>query len=158
MRWRIATSLALLGIAGIPAVSDAASASRHAHSAASVHVSVKPRTGSPSAHFAISFRAGVSTGLVGTLDRSYRVAVGAAKRSGCESSTSTVAPASGQGAMVHVTLSPRKRTAWCTGTYQGQVWLDQATRCGPPLAQVACPQFVIRPQMVGTFTFRVTRG
>jgi hypothetical protein len=158
MRWRIATSVALLGIAGVPAASDAARSSARAHAATGLHVVVKPHTGSPSTHFAISFRAGASTGLVGTLDRSYRVAIGATRRSGCESSTSTTAPAAGQGAMVRVTLSPGKRTSWCTGTYQGQVWFDQAERCGPPLTQIACPQIVIRPQKVGTFTFRVTRS
>jgi hypothetical protein len=153
MRWRLAAAIAILGIAAVPAVSDAT----QAHPAAAMHVAVKPGTGSPRSHFAVSFRAGVQTG-VGSLIRSYRVTAGAAKRSGCQSSAGDTAPAAAQGAMVHVTLSPGKRSSWCTGTYKGQVTLYQSVRCGPPLAHIACPQIVIRPQVVGTFSFRVKRG
>jgi hypothetical protein len=154
MRWRLAVAaIAVLGIAGVPAVSDAI----QARPATTMHVAVKPRTGSPSNHFAVSFRAAVQTGA-GSLIRSYRVTAGASKRNGCQSSASEIAPSAAQGSMVHVTLSPGKRTAWCTGTYKGQVWLYQAVRCGPPLASIACPQIVIRPQVVGTFSFRVARG
>ncbi|MFZ0376817.1 MAG: hypothetical protein WCD11_31180 [Solirubrobacteraceae bacterium] len=153
MRWRLAAAIAVLGIAGIPAVSNA----MQAHPATAMHVAVKPRTGSPDSHFAVSFRAGVQTGP-GSLIRSYRVTAGATKRNGCQSSATEPAPSAAQGAMVHVTLSPGKRSAWCTGTYQGRVWLYQSVRCGPPLADIACPQIEIRPEVVGTFTFRVTRG
>jgi len=145
--------MAVLGIAAIPGVSNA----MQAHPAAAMHVGVKPRTGSPGSHFAVSFRAGVQTES-GSLIRSYRVTAGASKRSGCQSSAAQTAPAAAQGAMVHVTLSPGRRSAWCTGTYKGQVWLYQSVRCGPPLAHIACPQIEIRPAVVGTFSFRVTRG
>jgi hypothetical protein len=153
MRWRLAAAIAILGIAGIPAVSNATPA----HPATAMHVAVKPGTGSPRSHFAVSFRAGVRTGA-GSLIRSYRVTAGATRRSGCQSSASLTAPSAAQGSMVHVTLSPGKRSAWCTGTYHGQVLLYQSVRCGPPLAQIACPQIEIRPQVVGTFTFRVKRS
>jgi hypothetical protein len=153
MRWRLAAAIAILGIAGIPAVSDA----MPAHPATAMHVGVKPGTGSPGSHFAVSFRAGVQTGA-GSLIRTYRVTAGVTKRNGCQSFASVIAPTAAQGSMVHVTLSPGKRTSWCTGTYKGQVWLYQAVRCGPPLASIACPQIEIRPQVVGTFSFRVTRG
>jgi hypothetical protein len=153
MRRRLAAAIAVLGIAAIPAVADA----MQAHPANTMHVGVRPGTGSPGTHFAVSFRAGVQTGA-GSLIRSYRVTASVAKRSGCQSSAAEPAPSAAQGAMVHVTLSPGRRSAWCTGTYHGQVWLYQSVRCGPPLAHIACPQIEIRPQVVGTFTFRVTRG
>jgi hypothetical protein len=153
MRWRLAAAIAILGIAGIPAVSDATPA----HVANTMHVGVKPGTGSPGSHFAVSFRAGVETGP-GSLTRSYRVTASTAKRNGCQSSASAAAPSTAQGSMVHVTLAPARRSAWCTGTYKGSVTLYQSVRCGPPLAQIACPQIVIRPQVVGTFRFRVNRG
>jgi hypothetical protein len=153
MRWRIAAAIAVLGIAGIPAAADAVPA----HATSTMHVAVSPGTGSPSRHFAVSFRAGVATGQSGDVIRSYRVTAGAAKRTGCQSGAAVSAPATAKGAMVRVTLSPGKRSAWCTGTYKGQVWLYQTVRCGPPV-DAACPQVLIRPQVVGTFTFRVTRG
>jgi len=145
--------MAVVGIAGIPAVSDAAQGR-----AAAVPVTVKPPTGSTSSHFAVSFRAGVRTGQSGLLTRSYRVDAGTGKRTGCQWSTSAPASAAAAGATVRVTLAPGKRSAWCTGTYHGQVWLYQTVRCGPPLGDIACPQIAIRPQVVGTFSFRVTRG
>jgi hypothetical protein len=152
MRWRVAASIAVLGIAGIPAVSDAAQAS----TGSALRVAVKPHTGSTKAHFAVSFRAGVRTGLSGSLIRSYRITAATAKRTGCRWSVSTTAPTAAQGATVRVTLWPGSRSAWCAGSYRGQVWLYQSVRCGPPVD--ACPQIAIRPQVVGTFTFRVTRG
>ena len=152
MRWRIAAAIAILGIAGIPAIAQAV----EAH-ATSTHVTVKPGAGSTGSHFAISFRAGVATIPNGSIIRSYRVTASAAKRSGCQWSAAESAPSAAKGATVRVTLSPGTRSAWCTGTYKGQVWLYQTVRCGPPV-DAACPQVVIRPQVVGTFTFRVTRG
>jgi hypothetical protein len=153
MRRRVAAMIAVLGIAGIPAVSDAAQRS----AAAAMHVGVKPATGSTKTHFAVSFRAGVKTGLSGSLDRSYRVTAGTTKRTGCKSSVSAPTPAAAQGATVRATLSPGGQSVWCAGSYHGQVWLYQSVRCGPP-ADIACPQIEIRPEVVGTFSFRVTRG
>jgi hypothetical protein len=152
MKWRIAAFIAALGIGGIPAVADAVQAQP-----AAMHVTVKPGTGSPRSHFAVSFRAGAQT-ATGSLVRSYQVTASAAKRTGCLSSASATAPAEAKGVMEHVTLSPGNRPAWCTGTYHGQVSLYQTERCGPPAAALICPQVEIRPQVVGRFTFRVTRG
>jgi hypothetical protein len=153
MRWRIAVAIAVLGIAGIPAVADGV----QVHATSSMHVSVSPGTGSTSRHFAVSFRAGVATGQSGLMVRSYRVTASASKRSGCQWNAAASARPAAKGAMVRVTLSPGERSAWCTGTYKGQVWLYQTVRCGPPV-DIVCPQIVIRPLLVGTFTFRVTRG
>jgi hypothetical protein len=152
MRWRVAASIAVMGIGGIPVLAGVAQAS----AGSSMRVTVRPHAGSTKAHFAVSFRAGVSTGGNGSLIRSYRITAGTGKQTGCESSAESTAPTATQGATVRVTLAPGRRTAWCAGTYHGRVWLYQLVRCGPPVD--ACPQLAIRPQVVGTFSFRVTRG
>ena len=51
MRWRVATLIAMLGIAAIPAVSDAAQPGH----AAMLTVAVQPSAGSARTHFAVSF-------------------------------------------------------------------------------------------------------
>ena len=142
--------IALSGTAAICASSSAAIAS----GASKVHVSVSPRSGTQRTHFAISFRAGVQTGRTGLLYRGYRVSATAPKRAGCQWYATVTAPGGAEGARVRVMLAPGKRTAWCAGTYRGQVWLNQSVHCGPVQA---CPQIEIRPQLVGTFTFRVAR-
>ena len=104
MRWRLAAAIAILGIAGIPAVSDGCRRIPRPQCT----VGVKPGTGSPGSHFAVSFRAGVQTGP-GSLIRSYRVTAGATKRNGCQSTSRTRRSAPSPRARrstVHVTLSP----------------------------------------------------
>ena len=159
MRWRVAASIAVLGIAATAAVSQVAAgdAPPTAHPA-TMHPVVSPRSGSTKTHFVVSFRAGVSTGRSGTLVRSYSVSATAGKRAGCRWTGSATAPAAARGALVRVTLTPGTRSAWCAESYQGEVVLSQTVRCGPPTAQIACPQIEIRPLVVGTFSFRVTRG
>ena len=160
MRRRVAASIAVLGIAATAAVSQAAAgdAPPTARAASTMHPAVSPRTGSTRAHFVVSFHTGVSTERSGTLVRSYRVSASAGKRSGCVWSGAATAPAAAQGALVRVTLVPGGHSAWCAETYQGQVVLSQTVRCGPPSAQVACPAIEVRPEVVGRFSFRVTRG
>jgi hypothetical protein len=60
----MAALIAVMGIAGIPAVSNAAQAT-----AAKMQVAVKPYTGSTKTHFAVSFRAAVQTGVMSSLYR-----------------------------------------------------------------------------------------
>jgi hypothetical protein len=151
MRWRPAVFIALLAIAAVAAIADAAIAL----GASSLHLTVKPRSGSPATRFAVSFRAGVRTGASGLLYRSYRVTASAPQRAGCRWDAAVPVPTAKQGARVRVTLGPGTRSEWCIDTYHGQVWLSQSVRCGPVQA---CPQIAIQPRLVGTFTFRVTRA
>jgi hypothetical protein len=88
MRSRVETLIALVGIAVIPAVSDAA-ASR---AAASLSVAVKPRSGSPTTHFVVSFRAAETTGRVGSAHRSYRITVSDRTSGGCQASDAAQGP------------------------------------------------------------------
>jgi hypothetical protein len=150
-RWRVAASIAVLGIAAAPALSSAAQAG----GASTLHVTVKPRTGSPDTHFAISFRAPETTGTVDTVRRAYRVTVGEQSRTGCTWSAAGQPPPAKAGANVRVVLSPGKSRSWCAGTFSGTVWETESIVCQP--TQV-CPDLVVAPRKIGTFSFRVTRG
>ncbi len=143
--------LALIGIAAIPGVSDALVPS----GVTSVHVSVKPASGSPTTHFAVSFKAAQNTGIIGDTGDTYRVSASDTARAGCQASISAVAPPTHAGATVRVKLAPKAHSRWCAGTFHGQVWKTVFPRCP---AGKACPALVFPPLMVGKFSFRVTRG
>jgi hypothetical protein len=147
MRWRVAASIAVFAIAGIPAANAA--------QAGGLRVSVKPASGSVHARFVISFSAAQATGRIGSTRRTYRVTANGPGHPGCESNTSAAAPESKAGSEVRVVLSPSRSGGWCPGTFHGAVWVLIAIVCPPG---EACPAILPRPQMVGRFTFRVTRG
>jgi hypothetical protein len=152
MRWRAAAVIALFGIAAIPGISAAAVPV----GSPTVHVSVKPASGSPTTHFRVSFKAPQASGAVGG-GNAYRITAsltdsGAGK---CVSSTSAVASPTLAGATVHATLSPTAHRRWCAGTFHGQVWSILLAPC--PVGK-ACPAILPLARMVGKFTFRVVRG
>ncbi len=143
-------SIVVLGVAGAPAISLAAQAG----GSSTLHVSVKPRIGSSRTHFAVSFRAAETTGTVGTVRRAYRITAGDQAGQGCLSSAARQAAPAKVGASVRVVLSPGG-SSWCAGTFSGAVWETESIVCQP--GQV-CPDLVVAPRKVGTFTFRVTHG
>jgi hypothetical protein len=149
MRWRVAALIAVCGIAGIPAASDAAQPS----GTALLHVSVKPPAGSSRTHFAISFRAGVAS--AGSTNRTYRVTASDRGRGGCQSIATAQVPAPRDGTGVRVVLSPSRSAGWCAGVFSGQVWSELTIIC---VHGEACLAILPRPELVGRFTFRVTRG
>src|SRR5579862_8215836 len=100
MRWRTAVLVALSGMAAIPAVSDAL----QAQPATSIKVSVKPRSGSARTHFAVSFRASVSTGP--GFHSVYRVAASGPGHGGCQRSVAVAAAPTRAGRTAHVVLAP----------------------------------------------------
>lgn len=142
--------LAVIGIAAIPGVSDALTIG-----GSSLHVSVKPASGSPTSRFVVSFRAAQNTGIIGDTGDTYRVTASAAAHAGCQASIVTVAPPTHTGAMVRVKLAPKAHTRWCAGTFHGQVWNVVFPPCP---AGKACPAIAFPPRMVGKFSFRVTRS
>jgi hypothetical protein len=149
MRWRVAALVALFGMAAIPAVSDAL----QPLPGTSIKVSVKPRSGSAGTHFAVSFRAAVSTGR--SFHSVYRVTASGLGHGACQSSVSVAAAPTKAGRTAHVVLAPSGSTRWCAGAYHGQLWDVITEPC--PLRK-ACPALEPVPQLVGKFTFRVTRG
>jgi hypothetical protein len=149
MRWRVATLIALLGIWAIPAVSDAAQPGH----ASMLTVAVKPSAGSARTHFAVSFRAPLRTGP--TAHMSYRITAGDGGNVGCQASAVAQAPPTTAGSTVRVVLSPSRPAGWCVGTFRGQVWEVISEPC--PIGKV-CPAILPAPQLVGKFSFRVTRG
>jgi hypothetical protein len=149
MRWRVAALLALSGIGVIPAVSDGA----QPRGAGTLSVSVKPRTGSDRTHFAVSFRAAVTTGR--SSHNLYRITAGSGFRAGCQSAVAVVASPTKAGSRVHVVLAPSGSRRWCDGTFRGQVWDVITDSCLP---RQACTAIEPVPHQVGKFTFRVTSG
>jgi hypothetical protein len=149
MRWRLAAWIALVALAGISAVADAA----QPNSTPMLHVSVTPQTGSAHTRFAISFRSAATTGTFGHLHRDYSVTARGPGGGGCQSSATVVAPPSNAGTHVRVMLSPSHSSGWCDGTFRGTVWDVVTLNCGNACAAALPPS-----SMIGKFTFRVTRG
>jgi hypothetical protein len=151
MRRRVATLIAMSAIAAIAAVSDAA---QPAH-AAMLTVTVKPSAGSARTHFAVSFRAALSTGPARHVI--YRITAAAGGHGGCQAGAAAQAPPTTAGSTVRVALSPSRPAGWCAGTFRGQVWEVFSEPC--PIRE-ACPAIQPQPapQMVGKFSLRVTRG
>ena len=144
--------MALIALAGIVTVPAASEAVQPGHAAA-LRVSVNPSAGSTSTHFAVSFRAALTTGR--SAHNVYRVTASERGSGGCQSGVGAVAPPSKAGSTVRVVLAPVGSKRWCRGTFRGQVW-DVITMACP--VGKACPAIEPLPQMVGKFTFRVTRG
>ena len=143
--------LAVIGIAAIPGVSDALVPI----GASTLHVSVRPGSGSPTTHFVVSFKAAQNTGLVGGTGNTYRVTASGTARAGCQASIATMAPPAHAGATVQVRLAPRAHTRWCAGTFHGQV----SKLLYPPCpTDKACPAIAFPPLTIGKFSFRVTRS
>ena len=149
MRWRVAALLALGGMVAIPTASHGA----QPRATGAVSVSVKPRTGSARTHFAVSFRAAVSTGR--SFHNLYRVTANDGNHPGCQSASGMTAAPTRAGSTVHLVLAPSGSKRWCAGTFHGQVW-DVITVACPP--REACPAIEPLPHQVGKFTFRVTSG
>jgi hypothetical protein len=151
MRRTIAALIAISGIAAIPAISDAAPDGH----AAMVKVVVKPSTGSPRTQFEVSFRAAQASDR--TIRNSYRInaALPPQGHGGCQAGAGATVRPTKAGSTARVVLAPNRPGGWCAGNFRGQVWDVITVVC--PVGR-ACPDIVPAPRMIGTFTFRVTRG
>lgn len=150
MSRKAAVLLGVVGIVVIPAVSVAAAA----HHAAGLRITIRPRSGSPTTRFAVSFRTPVPTGRVGVLDRRDELSVqGSSRRAGCISAVSRALPSATARARVITTLDPaRLGGKWCVGAYRGQI--DEIL--GPACAHgTPCPEFASRLRRLGRFAFQV---
>jgi hypothetical protein len=145
MSWRVLLVSTALLLAGAVAVASAAQSDPPTPT-------VKPGAGGPHTKFVVSFKAPQSTG------RSVRYVVSAHMRSHprhCISASSAEVTNASAGSIVHVPLNPRAgRGHWCRGVFNGEV-MERFTDPCPPLE--LCPALVIRPQSLGSFTFRVHR-
>lgn len=147
MRWTVAALIALFGLAVIPAASVAAQPGQ----GGPLKVTVKPGSGSARTHFAISFKASITTGRTG--HALYRITASDPGHAGCQSGVSAQVPPTVAGRTARVVLSPAQPRGWCAGTFRGRVWLVLSEPCQ---AGKACPAILPVPEMVGKFTFRVT--
>jgi hypothetical protein len=118
-----------------------------------VHIAVKPGTGSPTTRFVIRFRAPSRTGRVGAMVRSYILSATGPAQPGCAGNSSLTLRPTRARARVRVTLSPKSFGGrWCPGRFHGQVE-EIATPYCP--AHKLCPAFVVLIGTVGKFNFRV---
>ena len=147
IRW--APALALL-VAAVAAASASA-----AGLGPTTRVTVKPGTGTPQTRFAFSFRVPVAIGTSGSLVRSDTLSASGPRGAHCQSGvTKTVGPAK-RGKRVKLTMRPAKgRGGWCAGEWHGTVLQHSFVRCNPSPVR-ACPDLVIAPRVIATFSFRV---
>jgi len=127
---------------------------------ASVHrerIHVSPSSGSPSTVFVLTFRAPDRTGRNGSSQRHDLITAVAPKgASGCITSIDVRAPDVAAGALLRVSLDPRKLGGrWCPGAYHGRIEELQTAVC--PHGKL-CPTYVLMRGILGRFTLGVKRG
>jgi len=116
-----------------------------------IHVSPSP--GSPSTVFILTFR----TGRNGSSHRHDLVTASAPKgAAGCLTSINLRVPDALSGALVRVSLDPRKLGgSWCPGIYHGRFEELQGPACRPGKL---CPTHLVMHGIVGRFTLHVKPG
>ena len=118
-------------------------------------VTVKPGTGTPQTRFAFSFRVPVAIGTSGSLVRSDTLSASGPRGALCQSGVTRAVGTAKQGTRVKLTMRPAKgRGGWCAGKWHGTVLQQSFVRCNPSPVR-ACPDLVIAPRVIATFTFRV---
>lgn len=117
-------------------------------------VHVTPPTGSPTTTFVLSFRAPERTGLYGASQRHDSLTASPpASARGCITMLDVGVPDAAAGALVRVTLAPRRLGgSWCAGTYHGQIEEVQTAVCR---GGEVCPAYVLLRGVVGRFVLHV---
>jgi hypothetical protein len=119
-------------------------------------VTVKPGSGTPRTHFALSFRIPVATGRFGMVKVSDTLSVTGPPGTKCESRAVRALRAAKKGKRVKVTLRPAK-SGWCAGRWHGTVVQSESEQCTPTAGRV-CPELVVAPRVIASFHFRVKPG
>jgi hypothetical protein len=145
---RVALAVALAG--ALAASAQAASA------APSTRVSVKPGSGGPRTHFAVTFRVPVAIGTFGSVVRRDTVRVNGPRATRCVSSATATLRRARKGAKAKLTLGPGSvaRGGWCAGLWHGTVLQTEVPRCIASPTR-ACPDVIVKPQTLARFRFRV---
>jgi hypothetical protein len=152
-------ALASAALIAVPVAGAVAAGSNAAASSGLTPVHVQPSVGGPRSAFTVSLRVPQQTGTSAGVRRTDTLTATGPSRPGCVSSAEQPLRAATAGSTVRVRLVPGGRSAhWCAGTFHGSIVESQTVRCGPPLAQILCPQIMIRPQTIGRFRFDVRRG
>jgi hypothetical protein len=158
MRPKLAAALIVVGIAALPACSDASkvqmSNSATAQAAPKPRITMTPSIGHSSTRFVVGFTAPDRTGNVGGSVRRYQVSARTTAHHGhgCVSTAFASVSAPRNGARVSAKLVPEFGGSWCAGTFHGRIIETLLPPC-PPLE--LCPAFISVIRTVGTFTFRV---
>jgi hypothetical protein len=165
MRATLAASLVVVGIAALPARSEALKLGTSGFSpvapaapspvatAAQGKITMKPSAGLAHTHFVVGFTAQQRTsgGVAGTLRR-YEVTASTGARVGCQSSAFASVGARRNGEHVTAKLIPRSGGSWCAGSFHGKIIETFQPVCGPGKV---CPLFIAVIRTIGTFRFRV---
>jgi hypothetical protein len=118
---------------------------------------VKPGSGGPGTHFAVSFRVPVAVGTFGSVVRRDTLSVSGPRGTHCVSSAAATLRRARKGAQARLTVRPgaAARGGWCVGVWHGTVVQSEVLRCSPSPAHV-CPALVVAPRTLARFRFRVT--
>jgi hypothetical protein len=157
MRPKLAASLIVVGIAALPACSEASkvttSTTSNVQAAPQPRITMKPSAGDSRTRFVVTFTAPLRTIKAGGNVR-YVVSARTTVQHGCVSSAFASVSAPRNGARVSAKLAPLGGF-WCAGTYHGKVIEAFQPVCAPGKF---CPALIIVPRTIGTFTFRVKAG
>jgi hypothetical protein len=156
MRAKLAAALIVVGIAALPACSEASkvTTSRDARAQAvpKPRITMKPSTGRLRTHFVVSFTAPDRTGKLGGSVRRYQVSARTTAHHRCVWTAFASVSARRIGERISAGLVPQGGGSWCAGTFHGRIIETLQPPC-PPLE--LCPAFIGVIRTVGTFTFRV---
>jgi len=142
---------ALLAVAVAVATASAAAAGL----GPTTRATVRPGSGTPQTHFAVSFRIPVATGTSGSVVRTDTLSATGTRGTHCQSAMTRVLRPARKGKRVTLTLRPAKaRGGWCAGRWHGTVVQSEILRCNPTGTHV-CPELVVAPRTIARFTFRV---
>ena len=119
-------------------------------------VTVKPGSGTPRTHFALSFRVPVATGRFGSVQIADTLSVTGPPGTHCQSRAIRAVGRAKKGKRVKMTLKPAKG-GWCAGRWHGTVVQSESERCTPTHGRV-CPDLVVAPRVIASFRFRVKPG
>jgi hypothetical protein len=149
--WRIGGALATV----LLAVTTAAASAAAAGLGPTTRVTVKPGSGTPQTHFALSFRVPEATGRSGSVVRTDTLTVRGPRGSGCQSRVTRALRPARKSKRVTITLRPATgRGGWCAGRWHGTVVQSEILRCTPTGMHV-CPELVVAPRTIARFTYRV---
>jgi hypothetical protein len=119
-------------------------------------VTVKPGSGTPRTHFALSFRVPVATGRFGMVQIADTLSVTGPAGTDCQSRAIRALKPAKKGKRIKMTLKPAKH-GWCAGRWRGTVVQSESERCSPTAGRV-CPDLVVAPRVIASFHFRVKPG
>ncbi len=126
---------------------------------AETRVSVTPARGGVHTNFTLRFVIPAATGITGAINVSDDVTVSGHGHVGCIGETELPLHSAPASTAFRITLNPAHLNGqWCSGTFTGVLIQRETSLCqpGPVQTAIACPLYVLAPQVIGRFRFTVT--